>query len=225
MSQVNSLLASIRRDISNNNVASLFNTLEKIDSKEIDTFYYCREKVFDIIEDLPTLRAVADIYKEIAPFVRKAFDQNEINENDLFMISLDAISLVHVASQSIDCVGYGHYYFIMRNRTNFAFWRWFRAHVPADLKIVRLEDFEFHPAFVLLSILLSNPHDLRFYKELCLDLKARSPAWYDKLSIEPEILEAIVTKAIAIEKGETPRRCSVPMAMVKNNIFIADFLR
>lgn len=220
-----SLLESIRSDISSGNTDGLFNTIANLDQDELKTLWGCFDKVSDVIGSLPTLNAVAGIYDEIARYVREAFDRYEITPKKLFIDMLDAISILHVTSHFHDCTSIIHPYFMLRNRRHFAFWRWFRAHAPADLKIMSLREFDFPPEFVLPNILISNPHDLRFYKEFCIDLKTREPLWYDWLSIEPVVRDAIIRKAIAIEEGKTLPRCAVPMSMVKNNFFIADYLR
>jgi len=226
MTNTDSLLASIRSDISDGNTVSLFNTIENLDRDELTAFFRCNEKISDVVGSLPILNAVAGIYNEIAPYIRKAFDQNEIESKQLLIGQLDTISILHVASHYPDCMSFNNQDFVIRNSENFAFWRWFRAHAPADIKIMSLEDeFGFPQAFVLPKILLSNPHDLRFYNEFCLDLQARQPAWYEDFSIEPVIRDAMIRKAIAIEEGKTLPRCPVEMKAVKHNVLIAVFVR
>lgn len=230
MENLNNLLDSIRGSIANADPVNLLDTLLKIDADEINICAGHSGKMSEIIEKLPTLQAVSGIYEEMAPFVKQAIEggvlkRYENHDKSRLIIVLDAVSLVRVAWYEPDCIGYAYSNFVSRNSKVFAFWRWFRAYLPADGRILSVESFKYHPAFVLPSILISNPHDLRFYKEFCLELEALSPELYADLSIEPEIVDAIVAKAIALEAGEDVPRRAVPMNMVKNNFFVADFLR
>lgn len=230
MENLNNLLDSIRGSMENADPASLLDTLLKIDAEEIDIFCDHSGPMHEILEKLPTLQAVSGIYEEMAPFVKQAIEggvlkRYENHDKSRLIIVLDAVSLMRVALYEPDCIGYAYSNFVSRNSRVFAFWRWFRAYLPADGRILGVQSFNFHPAFVLPSILISNPHDLMFYKEFCLELEALSPELYADLSIEPEIVEAIVAKAIALEAGQDVPRRAVPMSSVKNNFFIADFLR
>ncbi len=230
MENLNNLLDTIRGSIASADPVSLLDTLLKIDAAEIDIFCNHSGKMHEVLEKLPTLQAVSSVFEEMAPFVKQAIQDGvlkkyEDDDKRLLITVLDAVSLVRVAWYEPECVGYAYSNFAVRNSKKFAFWRWFRAYLPADGRILGIQSFRYHPAFVLPNILISNPHDLRFYKELCLELEALAPELYADLSIEPEIVEAIVTKAIALEAGEDVPRRAVPMSSVKNNFFIADFLR
>lgn len=230
MENLNTLLETIKNDIAANNPLGLLETLMQIDADEVGIFFQHSLEMSKIIEKLPTLQAVAALYEEMAPIVKRAITEGilkkyEDGEKSFLIVVLDAVSLVHVASFAPECTGYAYSHFVIRNSKIFAFWRWFRSYLPADGRILGMQKFEFHPAFVLPKILISNPHDLRFYKELCIELEALNPELYAELSIEPEIVEAIVAKAIALEAGEDVPRRAVPMSSVKNNFFIADYLR
>ena len=218
------LVNELRNSIESANTSLFFNLIDRIESGELNAIH-CSGPISEAIAAAPTLKALAGIYPEIARFVRKAFDNGEITQESLFHLALEAISIIHADSYSSGCVGTDDPYFVGHNRKFFEFWRWFLAHLPADLKAPAFGRYEWHEVFVLPSIVISNPYDLSFYKEFCLDFEKRSPAWYAEISIEPEILEAIVSKAIALDKGEKVPPRAVPINMVKNNFFIADFLR
>ncbi|MEW6710604.1 MAG: hypothetical protein AB1403_12335 [Candidatus Riflebacteria bacterium] len=235
MENLNAVVESIKGDLSSGNIEGFFENLMLFSlmeepGNEIDIFSRHQGPIAEIMEQLPALKAVSAIFNKIAPCVKQAISKGVLKkykdgEKSQLIFLLDIISLHYAASFEPDCVGYGYSRFVARNGEKFSFWRWFRAYLPADCRILGIQSFRFHPAFVLPSILISNPHDLRFYKELCLELAAINPEYYAEISIEPEIVEAIVAKAIALKAGQDVPRRAVPMSSVKNNFFIADFLR
>ena len=176
----------------------LFEGVQFVCQKEIESFQAAEEQPLqEFVDEGSYLYAIAQIYPDIAPLIRQAFD-NKILETEEYNGILDIISLIYVSSISDKpCMTFNCLYprtFIVSNSKNHAFWQWFRAHLPHDIKLTSLAQHDCPVECFLPFIIASNPHDLQFYKVFCREIKTRTPDIYEKIKIDSNTCKAIIKK-------------------------------
>lgn len=220
----------IKQAVDRREFAMAFEGIELVCKEEIEDFEQAFEQpIQDFVTQDSFLHALSQIYPAVTPIIRQAIENKIFTPTQEQLGVLDIISITYVAFASnkpcttMNCDD--PRLFIIRNKTNHTFWQWFRAHLPYNIKLARFTEFNYPLEFVLPSIIISNPHDLQFYKVFCREIKARMPEVYRHLQIESKICKQMIARLKLREKGIVPPPRSVPAAEAKNNLLVLDVLR
>lgn len=210
----------------------LFQGIQIVCKKEIQSFLAIQNKFLqNFVNKNSHLYALAQIYPNIAPLIRQSIDNNTLSIQNLSMYNstLDIISLIYVSSISDSpCLTFNcsnPRSFITKNKNNHTFWQWFRAHLPHNMKLTSYSHYNYPIEFVLPSIIISNPHDLQFYKVFCREIKRQAPDIYKRVKISSNICKKMIEHLKQKEAGIKPKPQAISMAEANNNILIADLLR